>query len=761
LARGPFDELQAAVDAIPVLVHAFTDDLRLVIWNHACEQLTGYRREELLGRSDILDLLYGGCPCRDLIEASAIGSGRPAVIESELATRSGEKRAVSWVCTRHASPMGEGTSWFIGVDVTDLRAGAGPPRISAAKADRIFDRISDALLTSRPDCVVTSANPAAERMLALSEEEAIGRSLLDLAGGEDKAEFAARCREVLDTQTPKSFECRSHVGGKTRWLNVRLTPLAADEIAVLCTEVTARKEAEEVLQRAEEHYRSLVERPDMGYLRATPDGKYLYASPHVELVTGYPQEEFLKLGTSILAKFIHPDDIGRVHAMLEGRKAEPPRRADVEFRIIGPDRETRWWWSRQAPVFDENGELQFFDIVTIDVTEKKALEEALLHAQKMEAVGTLAGGLAHDFNNLLTAILGNLSLAIEDIGPAHPATSRLQTAERAANRASSLTRQLLSFTRKQEPKREVVSLCACVEDSISILRRSLSPGVTVDAHRRESPVFVAADPSQLGQVVLNLCVNARDAMPDGGRLTIRCGVVEIAEAEAAENPDASPGRFARLTVADTGSGMPEEVRKRAFEPFFTTRAESGGTGLGLAVAYGIVRQHGGWITVESEPGLGSTFNVYLPLAEPATDTEARAAPEVAARGTETILVVDDEEMVRGFARDLLERSGYTVVEAEDGIHALDLLKGPHQKVDLVLLDFVMPRLTGMQALQELARVAPDVPVIVASGYITDDELAVAEQGARAVLQKPFSKETLVSTVRRVLDGETLSEQETQ
>jgi signal transduction histidine kinase len=385
----------------------------------------------------------------------------------------------------------------------------------------------------------------------------------------------------------------------------------------------------------------------------------------------------------------------------------------------------------------------------------RTLETQLAVSQRMEAVGRLAGGVAHDFNNILTAISGYADLLLADLPPSDDRRKDVEEIHQAAQRAASLTQQLLAFSRRQVLQPKVVDLNGLVRDIEKMLRRLIGEDILFATVLHPRLGNVRADPGQLEQVLVNLAVNSRDAMPDGGRLTIETRNVELDESYAADHPGVKPGRYVLLAVSDTGMGMDEETKARIFEPFFTTKVRGKGTGLGLATVYGIVQQTGGHIWPYSEPGKGTTMRVYLPrVDEPADPIEKPGAAPEELRGTETILLVEDEAQVRAVTRQLLERNGYTVLEARDGPSALALAEGSDgaTRVHLLLTDVIMPGMSGRDLATRLLAHRPDLRVVYMSGY-TDD--AVVRHGmlepGLAYLEKPFRPATLLRKVREALD----------
>ena len=392
--------------------------------------------------------------------------------------------------------------------------------------------------------------------------------------------------------------------------------------------------------------------------------------------------------------------------------------------------------------------------VQTDVTERRKLEEQFRQSQKMEAVGQLAGGVAHDFNNLLTVITGYSEILLGNFRPNDPLYGFIEQIRKAGERAATLTRQLLAFSRKQMLVPIVLDLNSLVAEIEKMLSRLIGEDISLKFAAAKNLWKVKVDPGQMEQVVMNLVVNARDAMPQGGKLTIETANIELDEAFAASHPEVSAGKYVMLAVADTGIGMNEAIRARIFEPFFTTKGPEKGTGLGLATVYGIVKQSGGRIDVYSEPGLGTTFKVYLPRAvEELTKSKLEITKPTPSSGHETILLVEDEEGVRTLARVILSRSGYKILEAKNGGEALLICQSHQGPIEIMVTDVVMPNMSGHQLAQHVRPLRPEMKVLYLSGY-TDD--AIVRHGIidsdMPFLQKPFTAEGLSRKVREVLDA---------
>jgi PAS domain S-box-containing protein len=501
------------------------------------------------------------------------------------------------------------------------------------------------------------------------------------------------------------------------------------------------------LRATEASYTMLVQHAPIGIYRSSADGRFLAVNASLVRMLGYDT------AADVLAL-----DLGR------DVYADPAERDRLLARDSYSEHdydEVEATWKRKDGRFltlqlnvrvarDAVGRVEYYETFVRDLTDQRRLQQQLVQSQKMEAVGRLAGGIAHDFNNLLTVITSYSDLLLEDLAPTDPRRSDVEQVRHAADGAAALTRQLLAFSRQQVLAPRVVNLSAVVQSVEKMLHRVIGEDVDLVTSLDPDVGAVKADVGQLEQVLMNLAVNARDAMPTGGQLTIETANVEH-DPDYARAQEASPVRCVMLAVSDTGIGMDEATKARIFEPFFTTKEPGKGTGLGLATVYGIVQQSGGFIWVYSEPGRGTTFKIYLPEVDAPADVEGVAATELP-RGTETVLLVEDAAAVRAVARQVLERQGYTVLEAPHGDAALALAAAHDGPIHLLLTDVVMPGLSGRQVADQLKLLRPETRVLYASGY-TDDAVVrhgVLEAGI-AYLQKPFTTGSLARKVRETLD----------
>jgi len=479
----------------------------------------------------------------------------------------------------------------------------------------------------------------------------------------------------------------------------------------------------------------------VGVLQASPAGACTYINPYGSRIIGLPPNEAMGRGWT---RLIHPDDsaqfAAKEHLAIESRSG-----FSTELRFVHAPNRIVWAHLILIPLTAAVGDLAGYIATLSDITDRKELEDRLAQAQKMEAIGRLAGGVAHDFNNMLTAISSYAAQLLISVDERHPAHKPVRQINKIVDQASHVTRQLLAFSRKQFLRPARVDLNQIVRDMHELLTRLLGDSIEIivtTAHPGEEIVLV--DLGQLQQVILNVAINARDAMNQGGRVTFSTSHLTIVD----DQHGLRPGEYVVLSVSDTGIGMDTETREHLFEPFFTTKPPGAGTGLGLSVVYGIVRQTGGNITVESEVGHGTTFRIYLPREHGSPDVIAAVPAEVDGRGTETVLVGEDAAVVRSLIRELLEQRGYTVLEAQGAREAIDISEEHEGDINLLLTDLAMPQIGGHELANRLRRRRPELKVIYMSGY-SGEALHAVEKEAN-FLEKPFKPDVLAMTIRKVL-----------
>jgi PAS domain S-box-containing protein len=644
-------------------------------------------------------------------------------------------------------------------DISERRAAQLAVQKSEAELQRVLDSVSAYLWSFEFDAqgrpVSRYYSPGVERVTGRPAAFFIpgAERWLSTLHAEDRPRLQAKAQAVLTgvlDQDEDEFRM-IRLDGSVVWVHasVRSQPLPGGGRRVngVMIDVTQRRQAEEAAQTSEERFRAVVEQIADGVALLTADGTIAYASRAADAVLGYAANE---LAGQDFRGLIHPDDRPHCAKLFSKVLTRPGCPVTAEFRCRHKDGSWRRVEGTARNRLDDPA-VRAVVATFRDITERRALEAQLVQAQKMDAVGQLAGGLAHDFNNLLTAVLGNLSLLLSGLPAGDPNREFATGAERAAQRAAGLTSQLLGISRRSVLRPQPLSLNATVEEVLAMLRRTIDPRISLEPRRAEDLGLVEADPGQMTQVLLNLCLNARDAMPEGGRLVIETANVVVAEAPPRPHLGARAGAFVRLRVSDTGTGIAPELLDRIFEPFFTTKAPGQGTGLGLAMVFGIVQQHRGWVECASEVGRGSCFDVYLARA---VALEARTAPPSAEEpppGRETVLLVDDEPMIRQLGGTILRRYGYQVLEAEDGQEAVDVFRQNADRIDLVVLDLTMPRLSGHETYRVLRELKPAVRVLFASGYSAEYLTEADREHAHGFVNKPYRAEELARLVREALD----------
>jgi PAS domain S-box-containing protein len=602
---------------------------------------------------------------------------------------------------------------------------------------------------TNPQGVIEYVNARFTQVTGYTPDEAIGRTPRILKSGLTPPHYYEQLwRTILAGETWRAEVRNRRKNGDLYWDQVVISPIRDARGTIvnflsLQEDITYRKEVEAALRASEAYHRTILENIGDAVFITDASGRYLDVNPRACELTGYTHEELV--GLHVSDTYV-PDERAEVAGRLA--RAQAGKVQFAERQLLRKDGSVVLVEVSARPLPD--GRL----LATLrDITERRTLEQQLRQAQKMEAVGRLAGGVAHDFNNLLTAIFGYAEFAAEDLPADSPVREDIEEIRKAAQRASSLTRQLLAFSRQQVLEPVVLNLNELVRDLEKMLRRLIGEDVEMDLRLSEGLANVRADPGQLNQVLLNLVVNARDAMPTGGRLLIETQDAELNEDYVEQHQPVVPGAYVLLAVSDTGSGMTPDVKSHLFEPFFTTKEKGKGTGLGLSTVYGIVKQSGGYIWAYSEVGVGTTFKIYLPRVDAPAQTAARRPEPGSLSGTETILVAEDDEPLRLLASAMLRKLGYTVLEAQDADMALAAAAAHPGAIHLLVTDVVMPGQSGRALARALIAARPTLKVLYISGY-TDEAIVhhgMLEPGLH-FLQKPFTSAGLAKKVRSVLDA---------
>jgi two-component system, cell cycle sensor histidine kinase and response regulator CckA len=602
---------------------------------------------------------------------------------------------------------------------------------------------------------VTYSSPSIERIIGYQPEERRGKSVIESIHPDDRPLAFDLLQRLETTYEMVQIVLRvRHKDGSWRHAQIRVRNLLDDPdvrgIVVNWHDITEQVRVEEQLRTSEQFFRKIIETAAEGVVVRDPDGRITFGNTRVAEIFGYQLDELVGLN---IFDLVAPEYLEKMRESSERRRLTG-KSETIDLELTRKDGTRVSVIMSANPLFDADGKYMGALGMLTDITERKGLEAQLRQAQKIEAVGRLAGGIAHDFNNLLTAIRGHVDLVLSELPPLSSLRVDIEVVRKAADRAATLTQQLLAFSRQQILQPRVLQLDEVVGEMDTLLRRLIGEDIQLII-KRTCTGRIRADRGQMEQVLMNLAVNARDAMPNGGTLTIATDTFEVDEEFVRENLGAHLGMHCELLVNDTGLGMDQETLSRVFEPFFTTKELGKGTGLGLATVYGIVKQSGGYIRAESKPGMGTTFRILLPIvtAEPDTEREATDKRDAKSQG-ETVLIAEDEDAVRSLTMRILKKRGYRVLEARHGAEALAVAQKHLGRIDLLLTDVVMPVMGGRELSEHLAQLRPGVKVLYMSGY-TDDALIQRGllQGTGSFLEKPFTPDGLALKVREVLDGE--------
>jgi two-component system, cell cycle sensor histidine kinase and response regulator CckA len=730
--------------------------------NAAVSEMFGYSAEELVGKpaADI----YVSKEERDkFIEGAypTLRSGHVFKAEWRMRRRDGSVFPTDHMISLLEPSRGlEGGIVHVIRDRTDRVKQEQQVRFQA----ELLDRVAQPVIAVDDDGSVTYWNPAVAELTGYAAEEVLGRSVRDLVVVREDVHLAAEAEKSVN----RGENWRGEIRIRTRGGDERIM-LATDRTGVRpdgsiggriatgidVTELRRAERARESAMKQVEFQAHLLGAVGQAVIATDAQGRVTYWNRAAEELYGWSADEAM----GQLISDLTPAETSREQAESILRALQEGATWSGDFEVRRKSGEKFIASVMDAPLLDERGKLIGMIGISHDVTESRQLADQLRQAQKMEAIGRLAGGVAHDFNNLLTAIKGHAGLLLEELDPASEAADDARHILSSADRAATLTRQLLAFSRKQVLESRKIDLSAAVTDLEPMLQRLIPERIELSIENRAPDPIVYADPTQLHQVIMNLVVNAVDAIRDNGRIELTLEEYEMTEARAAEFPwQAKTGRYVCLTVKDSGHGMSPEVSRQIFEPFFTTKPEGQGTGLGLATVYGIVKQSGGHILVDSEPGAGTTFRVLLPLTDGTPESlqparEGRGA-KVSGSG-KVVLLVEDDDAVRGLARRVLEQNGFDVLVAANGRQALELVKGV-KKLDLVLSDVVMPEMGGPELAVQVRRKWPTLPVVLMSGYSEADLRGEVREHGDAFLTKPFTPSSLLSVLATVGDGGTAS-----
>jgi PAS domain S-box-containing protein len=734
-SRPEIDSLTTFLESAPDPAIVADAEDRILVVNHSAACLFGYRRLEMVGRS-LHDLVPS---IRSDQAGLPLGGPEPVV---------GRHR------DGHSLPLSVAFR-PVGLDAGLLRAAYFRDRSGAAPLERAgetLDRLPVAVARFDPDGRLRYANLALVALVDGCPADPVGVTLGELGWPALVDRIVSEAvRESAASGTGRKLEFRLGPPGAEQWYAGTATPErdgagAVGGVLVALHNVTDRRQAMVALESAKLRFRRVTEGSQDLISQHGPDGTFHYASPAATLILGRRPEELVGRR---LVDFVHEADRDRLRLCLE-KAAVSEATELITFRFLKPGGEpvccemTAHWTVALA------GGGPTISCITRDVTERIRGEEILRGASRMEATATLAAGVAHDFNNLMTAILGNAELLLAD--PAFPdAGSRLEQVAEAAKRGGALAQQLLAYARGGKYQTQVVSVNEVVQQALQLQKHAMPPRIQLEPNLDPGDPHVEGDPVQIGQVLTNLCINACEATPGSGRVTVRTRQLNLGAAEVADKPGLEGGPTVLIQVADTGKGIEAAVLSRIFEPFFSTKFQ--GRGLGLAAAYGIVKNHRGYIGVESILGTGTTFSIYLPAVSAVARPPA-VAQDPFPTGNETLLLVDDDEAVIEVTRSILERLRYRVLVARHGIEAVEIVRTFAGPIDLVLLDMGMPMAGGAEAFPFLKAARPEMRILISSGYEMDEVVqGLVSAGADAFLQKPYRVSSLARGIRRVLDHE--------
>ena len=747
------DLSEAVINSLPGIFYLFDDKKRIVRWNNNLEKITGFTAQEIatMHPEAFFPSTYKEYISKKVQEVFTQGT---ADVEADLLPRNGPGIPYYFSGRLFNS---EGNKFIVGtgIDITARKRAEDEMNRAYTELHQIFNSAVDAMRLLDKDHNQIKVNNTFLNLLNIGESEVIGKKCYEMfhcpryntafcavariVSGEERVEEEI----VIERPDRDKIDCILTA--------IPHYDAAGNLIGIIedFKDVTERKKMEEALRKSEERYRSLFEESKDVVFISTPEGNFVDMNPAGLELFGYSsKDEFLKID---LAKDLYFDPSARVkyRDMLELCGFVK----DYEIELKRKDGKKLTVMSTSTSLRDEKGDIVAYRGIIRDITEYKRLEKQLLQAQKMEAVGQLAGGIAHDFNNILCTIMGYGSLVQNKMSENHPLRAYVDQVLAAADRAAEVTRSLLAFSRKQIMNPRSININDIIGKVEQLLTRLIGADIDVNTILTCPDARSIVDAGQIEQVLMNLATNARDAMPKGGRFTISTEIINIDNSFVVSHGCGNPGKYVLIAVSDTGIGMNQETMAKIFEPFFTTKEPAKGTGLGLAMVYGIVNQHGGFINVYSEPDKGTTFRIYLPATESKEEVPDKTTiGQQLIGGTETILVAEDDEKLRNLYETVLTQYGYEVILAQDGEEAINKFLGNKDSIQLVLLDMVMPKKNGKAVYEEIRRIKPQTKILFLSGYTADriDKEMMLKDKVN-LINKPVSPKNLLWKLRATLD----------
>jgi len=752
-AANAKNEWERTFDSIPDLIAIIDKDHKIVRINKGMADRLGVNPGEAVGRM-CYELVHGlnsphpSCPHEQMIVDRK--QHNVELIEPHL--NGTFLFSVFPICDEKERSIG---SVHILRDITERKLMEEKLLESEKRYRTLFESAGDSILVMEIEGAqigkIVSANHAAANMHGYTIEELLTMNIKDLDTEESAQKVPERMARMLAGETVRDEVMHRRKDGTVFPLeiNARLLRLGDHPYALaIDRDITERKASEAALKASEERMRTLIEVSPLG-TTVVRQGVYIYANPAFVQVFGY--DDVNEIVGRPLESLCVPEEGAFIRKLAMDRAAG--LNAPSHYEITGLKKDgKRLNLSVWVTLIDYEGAPATLGFV-VDVTKEKSLRLQLIQAQKMESLGALAGGVAHDFNNLLQVVLGYSELMISSRKLDERTVADLSKINHAAKDGAELAKRLLAFSRKGEINRIPVNLNEQVEKLKGMLERTIPKMIEIRLGLNADPAMVTADPTQIDQVLLNLAVNARDAMPNGGKLNIETTNVALDEEECRLHVGSKAGNCVLLTVSDTGVGMDPQTLEQIFEPFFTTKSEGKGTGLGLSIVYGVVRRHEGFITCDSEPGRGTTFRIYLPALSENAVQNIDDGPDVPPKGgNETILLVDDEEYVRDLAVRFLTSAGYNVITASNGREAIEIFERDKGMISLIILDLIMPEIGGMQCLEEIKKIDPKARVLIASGLTVDEsERKIIESSARGFVSKPYKMKQALDAVRMIID----------
>ncbi|MBF0528810.1 MAG: PAS domain S-box protein [Deltaproteobacteria bacterium] len=759
------------VDTLPQIVYEINKDGRFIFLNMKGLEALGYNADDLSLGITTADLLVPESHEQAVKDRKKLLDGDTQVITEHLVKKK-DGTAIS-VITYSSAIFKSGE--FIGirgvaVDITDRLRAEAALRESEALYTKLLETIPDPVVRTDLEGRILFINEIVCKMAGYDVAELIGQNFLRFIAPEDHERIINNFILMFDHKLPPQEYHMIFKDGRKRLFEVHGDVLRDKDghpfgTVHICRDMNERKEVQEALRRSEEQYRFITDNMQESVWMSDLNFKTTWLSPSTTRTRGYNLEEFQNL---TLEDQLTPESLAKVMEIVANILTSE-RLADIhlqitetmELELICKDGSTIWNELNVTLLRDEEGKPSGLLGVARDITQKKKAEEErqkleaqLRQSQKMEAIGTLAGGIAHDFNNILAAIMGFTEMTLINTPKGTTARRNLEQVMKAGHRAKNLIQQILSFCRRTAQPRKTIEIDSIICEALKFLRATLPTTIEIRQDLKKNLGAVSADPTQIHQVLTNLCTNAAYAMrAGGGVLTVSLSNIVLEENASSRLNNLPPGLYQRILVSDTGHGLDRNIMERIFEPFFTTKEPGEGTGMGLSVVYGIVKDHGGEITVESEPGKGSTFHVYLPVVKDSVKSDPPEAARPLPTGNEHILFVDDEEALVSLSSEILEHLGYQVTSRTSSLEALEMFRHDPEKFDLIITDQTMPHLTGIELSQEILKIRPDKPIILCTGFSQQVSAEmVLDMGIKRLLLKPFVLRDVANAVRLLLDG---------